>query len=201
MYYSPCYAGCHNSVTIGKKKVRTSTLFVVGKKMIVASLLLVFLRMLKNKVQFKISGSERFTRWLEGSEGEPRVCGVFNELSRTSRFMLKSHEISLKTPQTLCSFSLPFTPFRSPLLPLPPSLPLLPFAPLPLPPTEVVGTLKPSIQYTLFPFTSLFPLAPTEVVGTLKPSIQYALLPFAPLCSLCSSSPSHPLPPQRWWGP
>ena len=56
-----------------------------------------------------------------------------------------------------------------------------PLPPSPLDPTEVVGTLKPSIQYTLLPFTSLCslsfpsPLAPTEVVGTLKPSIQYTL--------------------------
>ena len=69
-------------------------------------------------------------------------------------------------------------------------------------PFQVVGTLKPSIEYASLPFTplrSLCPLcslkpskqyallplllfalsslAPTEVVGTLKPSIQYALLP------------------------
>ena len=71
-----------------------------------------------NLIKLQILGSERFTRWLEGSEGERRVCGVFNELSRTSRFMLKSREISLKTPQTLRSLLLPFTPF-CPLTPCP----------------------------------------------------------------------------------
>ena len=122
----------------------------------------------------KISGSERFTRWLEGSEGERRVCGVFNELSRTSRFMLKSREISLKTPQTLRSLC-SLKPSKQYAL-----LPLLLFALSPLAPTEVVGTLKPSIQYASLPL----PLDPphpisTEVVGTLK---QYTICfaPFAP---------------------
>ena len=67
------------------------------------------------------------------------------------------------------------------------------------------------------------PLPPTEVEGTLKPSIQYALLPFTPFAQWPLSTPcSHrgggdpktlvhnmlhslslplPLPPQRWWGP
>ena len=50
MYYSPCYAGCHNSVTIGKKKVRTSTLFNAGKIMIVLPSNFFLLQMLKNIV-------------------------------------------------------------------------------------------------------------------------------------------------------
>ena len=88
----------------------------------------------------------------------------------------------------LCSPSLPFAPFCPLHSPLPP---LFPFVPLLLAPTEVVGTLKPSIQYALLPFTPLcplFPLAPpypltlatSEVVGTLKPNIQLPLLPLAP---------------------
>ena len=80
---------------------------------------------------------------------------------------------------------------------------------------QVVGILKPSIEYALLPFAPLCPLhsplpppllpfvplhpsplAPTEVVGTLKPSIEYASLqftpfdPFAPLHLLGSPSSS-----------
>ena len=73
----------------------------------------------------------------------------------------------------------PFTPFA------------LLHSPSPLSPTEVVGTLKPSIEYALLPFV------PTEVVGTLKPSIQYALLPFVPTEVVATLKPSiqYALPP------
>ena len=73
---------------------------------------------------------------------------------------------------------LPFAPLR------PPSLPLLPFTPL----------QPPLLPFS--PFCYFTPCLHTEVVGTLKPSIEYASLPllpftplrspFAPLCPLCS---------------
>ena len=86
--------------------------------------------------------------------------------------------------------SLPFIPFTSftPLHSLhPPSPPLPPFAllhsPLSLAPTEVVGTLQPSIECTLFPFTPfapLCPLTPCPHRGGGDPKTYYTIC-FAPL--------------------
>ena len=58
-------------------------------------------------------------------------------------------------------------------------------------PPLVVGALKPSITFISLPSLPLAPLAPSCPLSL-------------PSCSPCSLSlplaPSHPLPPQRWWG-
>ena len=74
--------------------------------------------------------------------------------------------------------------------------PSIQYALLPLTPCPRRGGGDPKTQHTICfaPRHSLLPLTPCphRGGGDPEPSIQYAL-------PLYSSSPSHPLPPQRWW--
>ena len=89
------------------------------------------------------------------------------QVARSLRFLRPRPEAGPRPRPAQCPLHpplLPFTPFVPPFAPLHPlcstSPPLLPFAPSPFAPTEVVGTIKPSIEYASLPFTPFAPLHP-----------------------------------------
>ena len=116
----------------------------------------------------------------------PQVVGTLKpSITFTLLPLLPAHSLTPPCPQLT-----PLAPLSPSLLPLTPSL--LPSLPLPLAPTEVVGTLKHSITY---PSLLVLPSA-CSPCSQLAP-LAHSSLSLLPACSPCSSLPPAcpPLPP------